>query len=340
MKILLVCMRHDYGDPTRGHSYEYYNFFESLKDVGHNVDLFDYMEELKTLGKGPMNVALLERVKLFQPDVAIFSLYTDQLLPETVLAIREYTKTLCFFHDDTWRREFSHFWAPLFDHFTSSDFECQRKYLRLGLSGILHMPFGVNESLYRPMAVEKLYDVSFVGAWHPVREWLIKRLRQANIRVEVAGSGWPRGILTHADMVNFFNQSRINLNLSNSSSWDMRCLLRSPRALLNTMRSPKSVEQIKARHFEINACNAFQLSYYVDGLERCYVLGEEMGVYLDPDDLIDKVRYYLADDPLREEIAGRGYRRTLAEHTYSSRFARAFAAMGFALSMIKPRALV
>lgn len=328
MKILLVCMQYDYGVPERGHSYEYYNFLASLRSAGHEVELFDYMGELKRLGKEVMNQALVKRAQESRPDVAVFSLYTDQLLPDYVDQVRTYTKTLCFFHDDTWRTEFSRFWAPHFDHFTSADFECRRKYERLGLPHIIHFPFGVNEALYRPLNVEKKYDVSFVGGWHPYREWLIKRLRQANVRVEVAGYGWPRGILPHEDMVRMFNESRINLNLSNSNSWDIRYLSTSLRGAVARFRSRKSVEQLKARIFEINACRAFQLSYYVDGLERCYRIGSEMAVYLDADDLVDKVRYYLADDVLRESMAACAYERTLDEHTYVKRFSRVFAQMG------------
>jgi spore maturation protein CgeB len=129
-------------------------------------------------------------------------------------------------------------------------------------------------------------------------------------------------------MVELFNQSRINLNMSNSASWDARYLLSSPRALLNRIRSPKSVEQLKARHFEINGCGAFQLSYYVEGLERQYEIGSEIGVYLDPNDLLQKVKLYLADDALRESIALAGHQRTLAEYTFKQRFARVFERMG------------
>lgn len=328
MKILLVCMEYDYGDRSRGRSYEYYNFFESLKATGYDVELFDYMEELRRLGKAAMNDALLDRVTAMKPDVAIFSLYTDQLTPEAVDKVGEHAQTLCFFHDDTWRVDFSRSWAPHFHYFTSPDFESKRKYERLGMHHSLHMPFGANEARYKPLGLEKKYDVSFIGAWHPYREWLIKRVEKAGISVYVAGYRWPNGIVAHEEMVKIFNESRINLNLSNSSSWDARFLASSPRALLNRLRSKKSVEQLKARHFEINACRAFQLSYYVDGLERCYRLGEEMAIYLDPDDLVEKVRYYLDDDALRNRMADAAYERTMSEHTYAKRFARVFYEMG------------
>ena len=130
-------------------------------------------------------------------------------------------------------------------------------------------------------------------------------------------------------MVQVINQSKINLNLSNSVSWDLRYLLSSPRALYTALRSAKRVEQIKARPFEINGCGGFQLSYYVEGLEQYYEIGQEIAVYLDMDDLINKVNYYLAYEDEREAIAERGYQRTLSEHTYKQRFQSVLTQMGF-----------
>jgi spore maturation protein CgeB len=105
-------------------------------------------------------------------------------------------------------------------------------------------------------------------------------------------------------------------------------LLASPRGLINRIRSAKSVEQLKARHFEINGSGGFQLSYYVEGLERHYEIGTEIGVYLDPDDLIQKVALYLADEPLRESISEAGYARTMMDHTFENRFRHVFYRMG------------
>ena len=328
MKILLVCMSYDYGDPARGHSYEYYNFYQSLKALGHEVELFDYMTELAQLGKPAMNRKLLEIAAATKPDFAMFSLYTDQFDPETVKEMKKYTRTLCFFHDDTWRVEFSRYWAPQFDFFTTPDVYGERKYRSLGLETAIYFPFGCNETLYSKTGAEKKYDVSFVGAWHPYREWLLRRLRKAGFSVKAVGYRWPGGIVAHEDMVKLFNETRINLNMSNSTSWDARYLLSSPRGLVNRIRSPKSVEQIKARHFEINGSGGFQLSYYVEGLERHYSIGNEIAIYVDPDDLLQKVGFYLAEAKLRESIADAGHSRTLAEHTFGRRFKQVFLRMG------------
>lgn len=328
MKILLVCMAYDYGDPARGHSYEYHNFYRSLQALGHEVVLFDFMTELQQTDKPAMNRKLLDIAAATQPDFAMFSLYTDQFDPETIRALKQHTRTLCFFHDDTWRVDFTRFWAPQFDFFTTPDVDGERKYLALGLGNAISFPFGCNDSIYRKTNTQKKYDVSFVGAWHPYREWLVKRLRRSGFTVEAVGYRWPGGIVTHERMVKLFNESRINLNMSNSTSWDARYLLTSPRGLINRIRSPKSIEQIKARHFEINGSGGFQLSYYVEGLEGHYDIGREIAIYLDPDDLMRKVSLYLADEPLRESVAAAGYARTLQDHTFGRRFQYVFQRMG------------
>ncbi len=328
MKILVVCMLHTYGDPKREYSFEYFNFYEVLKEMGHEVELFDYAAEIQALGKEAMNQKLLAHVQAWRPAVTLFSLHTDQFEPAVVEHLRENTKTLCFFHDDTWRVEYSRYWARHFDFFTTPDLHGETKYREIGLHNAIHFPFGCNEKIFRKLHVPKKYDVSFVGGWHPYREWLVGRIRKAGIHVEVAGYRWPKGEVDQEEMVRLFNESRINLNLSNSASWDARYLMASPRALINRLRSKKNIEQLKARIFEVNGCGAFQLSYYVEGLANCYALDREIAVYADSDDLVEKVKFYLAHEALRESIEEAAYQRTLKDHTYAQRFQTVFQRMG------------
>lgn len=328
MKILVVCMLHTYGDPKREYSFEYFNFYQVLKAMGHEVELFDYMGELGAHGKAGMNRRLQERVREWQPTVSVFSLYTDQFDPEVVNALRTHTKTFCFFHDDTWRVEYSRYWARQFDYFSTPDIHGEMKYRELGLPNAIYFPFGCNEQMFRKLGVEKKYDVSFVGGWHPYREWLISRIRKAGMAVEVVGYRWPKGEVDQERMVRIFNESRINLNLSNSASWDARYLAASPRALLNRLRSKKNIEQMKARIFEVNGCGSFQLSYFVEGLAGCYDIDREIAVYADADDLVEKIKFYLAHEMLRESIASAGFNRTLRDHTYAQRFQTVFQRMG------------
>lgn len=328
MNILIACMQHDYGVIERGLSYEYVNFYQTLIAMGHQVELFDFMAETKVLGKAAMQQKLLDKVKATKPDLSFFILYTDQLDAPTIEALKPYTKTLCFFHDDTWRVDFTRYWASKFDFFTTPDVYGEYKYQQLGMDTAIYFPFGCNQQTFKKMDLDKTIDVSFVGAWHPYRNWMITNLKKAGISVKAYGFGWPDGALSYEEMVTLFNQSKINLNLSNSTSWDIRYLKSSPRALINTIRSPKNIEQIKARHFEISSCGAFQLSYYMEGLERHYDIGKEIGIYMDAHDLVDKVRFYLSNDALRMDIAEKAYHRSMSAHTFENRFKQVFARMG------------
>jgi len=332
MKVIVVAMLYDYGIEERGYSYEYYNFYQPLKEMYGDVRMFDFMTLFKQEGKQSMNQELLHLVKESRPDLVMFSLYTDQFIPEMVDDLRRYTKTLCFFHDDGWRVEFSRFWARRFDWFTTTDSHRVQEYRYLGYDNAMHFPYACNPAIYKKLNLPKKYDVSFVGLANPYRKWFIRKLEKAGISVYAGGSGWPAGHLAQEEMIRVFNQSKINLNLSNSKSWDVRYLLSlisSPGALYVWLRSPKNIEQMKARPFEINGCGGFQLSHYADGLEHCYEIGQEIAVYLDVDDLVGKVKYYLTHDDEREAIASKGYRRTLAEHTYAQRFQSVFAGIGF-----------
>ena len=328
MRIFLACMLHSYGDPGREYSYEYFNFYQSLKQMGHEVELFDYMGEMKSLGKARMNQQLLARVQEWRPVLTLFSLYTDQFEPEAVNALRAYTKTFCFFHDDTWRVEYSRFWARQFDYFSTPDLHGEGKYREIGLPNAIYFPFGCNEGIFRKIDAPKKYDVSFVGGWHPYREWLINRIKNAGISVEVFGHRWPKGEIDQEGMVRVFNESRINLNLSNTASWDARYLVSSPRGFVNRLRSKKNIEQMKARIFEVNGCGVFQLSYYVEGLAHCYDIDREVAIYADADDLLQKVKFYLANEVLRASIAEAGYLRTMTDHTFCHRFSHVFNRMG------------
>jgi len=323
-------MKYDYGDPDRGHSYEWNHFYLGLKSYVDDVQFFDFYGQHQEHGQEGMQNALSELIKIEKPDVTIFSLYTNQFSTAFIKSLKGLTRTLCFFHDDGWRKEFTAEWAPCFDAFTTTNPGGVRKYKQAGLNHAVFVPFGVNEKLFCPnFEANKDIDVSFVGAWHPYREWLISRLQKNGIKVEAYGYRWPNGMLSEEKMVEVFRRSKISINMTNCPSWDIRYLLSSPRAILNRVRSPKTYEQIKGRHFEVPACGTLQLSYYVDGLEKVFELGEEIVIYQTPEDLVDKISRYLDDQEERLRITENGLKRVVKDHAYSKRFVQVFKSLGW-----------
>ena len=331
-KILFVGAMYEHGSTSRGRSYEYYNLFQSLEQVADQVDSFDFLEVARGQGREAMNRELVMTVKRNRPDLVFVVPFTDELEPAAMDEIASVTKTIGYFFDDMWRVAYARAWAPHFTFITTSDVNGPGKFRSAGHSNVIYSPFACNTRIFVDKGLPVKYDVSFVGQFHPVRAWYLRQLRRAGLKVHAWGHGWPDGRVGQEAMVEIFNQSRINLNLSNTISWDVRYLsslrrpmsetLRAWRGIWNAARHPdaKTREQVKGRHFEINACGGFQLTYYVEGLDRCYRIGDELAVYAAPDELVEKVRHFLANDDERMAIARRGHQRTLREHTMEKRF--------------------
>jgi spore maturation protein CgeB len=325
-KILFVA-----GELNSSFSYEYQNFLVPLEKLGYTVLPYDFSVKIKELGREKMNQHLLNVVLNESPQLVLFVPQTDQFIPEIVDEINKYTTTLAYLYDDMWRIEYSRFWAKHFRFITTSDLYGLSKYKDNGITNVIYSPFACNTDIYCKKDIPKLYDVSFIGGHHPNRSWFIKQLTDAGIQVNVWGRGWPSGVVNYEQMIDIFNQSRINLNLSNCVSWDFRYIASLHRPLITTLRvwkaawetinrkENKTVEQVKARHFEINACGGFQLSYYVDGLEHLYRIGDEISIYLSPEDLIEKVKFYLKHEDERERIALNGLKRTKSDHSMEGR---------------------
>ncbi len=316
-------------DPAK--SYEYHNFQKPLENLGYTVLPFDFLEMMNIHGREGMNRKLLATVKEYRPDVVIFVPQNDQFIPEIVDEIGKLSISFGYFFDDMWRINYSRFWARHFNFVSTSDVNGLKKFRDAGFTNVIYSPFACNINVYSRKDIPKVYDVTFVGQYHPNREWYIDCLKKAGIDVRVWGLGWSSGMINLEDMIDVFNQSRINLNLSNCVSWDIRYLATPFRPIKSTLRAwrqgiyavgrsdMKTVEQVKGRHFEINACGGFQLSYYVEGLERMYSIGEEIALFVSPEDMIEKVYYYLKHENEREAIARRGYLRTQSDHTMEKR---------------------
>ncbi|PIZ05039.1 MAG: hypothetical protein COY58_01205 [Gammaproteobacteria bacterium CG_4_10_14_0_8_um_filter_38_16] len=328
-KILLVAMQYGWGDSKNGFSYEWNHVYLGLKNRFESLCFFDFLSAFQKEGQKKMQDLLLEKIKNTCPDIIIFMPFTDEFTTDFVTSLKQYSKTFCFFMDDTWRIDYVKRWAPYFDAFSTVDPFGQQHYEKNNFSHSVFLPDGVNTQLFNRLDLKRDIDVSFVGSWHPYREWVIQQLKKSGINVSVYGLRWSNGIVTTEKMIEIFNRSKISLNLSNSVSWDARYFLSHKRAIINTIRSPKTGEQIKGRHFEIPACGALQISFYTTGLGLIYDIDKELVIYNDPYHLATLIQFYLNEKTEREKIADAGYQRTISEHDYADRFYSVFKQLGW-----------
>lgn len=319
-KILAVLMEWEYCDPKRGPSLDREYFYKNLKKLAADVEPFWYDGYINDIPK--LQELLLEKAKAYKPDLVFFVPYLDQFKPETLELLKKSWPTFAWFGDDTWRFElYPALIAKHFTHVATTDPFSVAKYKAIGIEPILSQWAGQPaETGERPLPPEKYdQDVSFVGGYNRYRAWYIEKLRQAGLDVKCFGAGWPAGKVSFAEMDNIFYRSKINLNLSNSVSHDLRYIFSSLRSAVTYFRGAKRAEQIKARNFEIPLSGGFQLTNYVAGIEKYLKIGEEVAVFSTPEECAQQIRYYLANESERAGVLKAGYERSRKEHTYEAR---------------------
>lgn len=131
------------------------------------------------------------------------------------------------------------------------------------------------------------------------------------IRLPSNGVG---GILSDVDMIKMYSRSKINLGFSTCGA---------------THLTNERIVQIRLRDFEVPMSGGFYMVEYMEELEEFYEVGKEIVCYKSPEDLADKIKYYLTHETEREAIRQAGHRRAVAEHSWHKRFENVFQKIGF-----------
>lgn len=90
---------------------------------------------------------------------------------------------------------------------------------------------------------------------------------------------------------------------------------------------PQCVSAPNPRVYDVLACGGFLLTSHNPGLEDEFVIGEDLDVFHSPDELRDKINYYLSHPDERRQIAQNGKQKALANCAYSDRMTLFFSAL-------------
>jgi len=270
----------------------------------------DWHKSLKT----KMNEALIDRVKMWMAEEKvdlIFSYLSGELIePQTLQAIRSHGVPLI----NLALNDKEHFVGKVksgraggardicryFDLCWTSTEDAVIKYVVEGALPV-YLPEGANPEIHKPYNEAKTIDVSFVGQCYGDRDAIIQQLKENGIKVEAYGLGWPHGPLSTEDMVKIYSKSKINLGFGGIAGHkDTFCL--------------------KGRDFEIPMSGGLYLTENHPELTCAFKSGKEIITYSGIDDLVQKIKYYLAHPAEAEEIRKHGYERSLREHTWEMRF--------------------
>lgn len=241
-------------------------------------------------------------------------------------------RTAIWFTDDPYYTDMTAAIAPRFDDVFTLELRCVEFYRNIGCASVHYLPLGFHPAEFRPRnpPAEKRHEISFVGSayWKRAeffdqaadylasRDTLISgiwwdRLKNYNMLKEKIALGvWMGPHETSA----VYNGAKIVINMHrahddqtfNNNSAGIPALSPNPRT------------------FEIAACATLQLTDVRSDLPKFFKPGLEIVTYASPREMIEKIDYYLTHEQERREIALRGLRRAMSDHTYARRLDQMF----------------
>ena len=152
----------------------------------------------------------------------------------------------------------------------------------------IYFPNAYPDDLIFPIeGVKKNTNIGFCGNWLNRIQW-IDLIEKNNIPVKkdifVIGD----------DMVKSINSYKIHFNRNLS-------------------------DDINFRTFETLGCKTLLITNHTPGLEKLFTIGENIVVYENEKDLIDKINFYLKNNKEREVMIQKGYDHVKKNHTYYNR---------------------
>lgn len=193
----------------------------------------------------------------------------------------------------------------------SRDISMEEKLRYVGAKRADFWPLGFFEAAYDSTQTEQTIlgqardiDVIFVGALHFGKMEFLARIKRAlgSSCLLFGINGWKRNLYFSVRYgfpgwlrpvpFSIYQRAKIGFNLHNRGDFTVGSY----------------------RLFELPANGVMQISDGGECLNAFFAIGTEIIGYRNPDDLIDKIRFYLHNDSERKQIALNGFRRAVSDY--------------------------
>ena len=265
------------------------------------------------------NHLLLELVNTYKPDILLV-LCGENILPETLTRIRKGLNitTVNWFHDtllSPLRKELIQNALPFYNYLFVVDSLDVLKHLELKVENIYTLALGCEPQVHKRIKLSEkeknMYgsDIAFVGTVTLERERILEKLAEFNMKIwgrwqrespRLKGCYQKKDVYTE-EAVKIYNASKIVLDIHSLFGIE------------------KEIFNVTPRLFEVPASGAFLLTNSSLQVGSFYELNHEIAVYHDVEELKRLIRYYLAHEKERQDMAQRAFVRAHREHTYLQR---------------------
>lgn len=178
----------------------------------------------------------------------------------------------------------------------------------------LHLPPSYDPDIHKPVDPDpaEACDVILIGTGWAERVKLLEQVDWTGIKLRLIGLWSHVGSLPHDSPLVPFVEERTLDNRENARFYA------SAKICLNIHRHGTDAESANPRIYEAAACGAFQLSDHRHDLAKTF--GSSIPIFTDAKDLEYQIRFYLANDELRQADARRA-RELVRGETFDARAA-------------------
>jgi len=155
--------------------------------------------------------------------------------------------------------------------------------------------------------------------------WLLRQLAVIEIRKAFLQAALPYGLTIFGDA--YWRNSPLVGSLTEAyAGTSLRYDLETPEvyaaSTINlSICHPQVIDGNPFRIYDVLACGGFLLAECRPILEEEFTIGRDLDVFRTPEELSQKIDFYLKNDTLRREIAAQGRETVLSRHTYRNRIA-------------------
>jgi spore maturation protein CgeB len=205
---------------------------------------------------------------------------------------------------------------PLYDLYACTKRAIMDDVTKAGCTNVIFVPFAYKPTANfpePPISTEEHQrfdsDVAFIGGCDRDRIPFFAQLIRAlpNLNLALYGGFWNRSLRLRRHWRGFVYGREFRMALGGT------------KIAINLVRRANRDGHVM-RSFEIPACGAFMLNERTDEHLAYFAEGRETAYFASPEEMVAKVRYYLAHEHERQEIALAGRERVVrGSHTWSHR---------------------
>ncbi|OPA80166.1 spore maturation protein [Paenibacillus selenitireducens] len=238
-------------------------------------------------------------------------------------------KTAIWFADDPYFTDDTASNALHYDYVFTHEQNCVAFYQTQGCSHVYYLPLAMTPLTFHPKRVAPKYvsDVCFIGNafWNRVTLFDALAPYLATKKTIIAGGHWDRlssysllqdkivnGWVPIEETANYYNGAKIVINVHR------------PHEAGSDNRNGRNITgcSINPRTYEIAGCGTLQITDIRQDLTSYYRPGYDIETFTSPDELQEKIEFYLQHEEERRTIALRSLKTTRSKHSYTDRLKR------------------